>query len=218
MTGYSARNFLEAMGPGGVLYTVDLKHVPSLSTNHVTLIASCEQLNSQHVGNVPLDLVFFDCHIYAAQMTLYSNLVSAGIINERTVLALHDTNLHPLTDDPGAPPRQWGAAVNGGWMHQGVERQMVNTLRNDGYEALMLHTTAERHDRSLPFRHGLTILTRPKHLDVGEMSSPLEKTTYVGSELNEQRPLQDPGKASRPEGRTLWNKAIGPFLNTPGKR
>ena len=53
-------------------------------------------------------------------------------------------------------------------MHQDVERRMVNALRADGYEALMLHTTPDRHDAALPLRHGLTILTRPAYLDVGD--------------------------------------------------
>ena len=68
-----------------------------------------------------------------------------------------------------------------GWMHQGVERQMVNTLRSDGYESLMLHTTADRHDETLPIRHGLTILTRARYLDVGDMEG-TGSPTYVGSE------------------------------------
>ena len=186
LSGYSARNFLAAMGPGGILYTVDLKHVPCLSSSHVTIMSSCEKLNGQHLENQPVDLVFFDCHIYSSQMRLYYNLLAEGIINDKTTLALHDTNLHPLTDEPGAPPRQWGAVVEGGWMHQAVERQMVNTLRNEGYEALMLHTTSDKHDKTLTLRHGLTILTKPKHLDIGEMNVRLEEGTYVGSELNEQ--------------------------------
>ena len=101
-------------------------------------------------------------------MALHRNLVRQGIITERTVIALHDTNLHPLTDDPTRPPLQWGVAVDDGWMHQDVERRMVNTLRNDGYDAVALHTTPDRHDASLPFRHGLTIMARTPHLGVGE--------------------------------------------------
>ena len=184
LDGYSATNFLRAIGPEGMLYTVDLRPVPSLAPNHRTIRKDCGTLHGEEFGNARLDLVFFDCHAYAAQMRLYGNLRRQGLITERTVLALHDTNLHPLTDKADAPPRRWGAVVAEGWMHQGVERRMVNTLRSDGYEALMLHTTADRHDETLPFRHGLTILTRARYLDVGETDG-IAPSPYVGSEAGE---------------------------------
>ena len=183
LDGYSAANFLKAIGPKGMLYTVDLNPVESLAPNHRTIRTNCGDLHGEDIGNTSLDLVFFDCHIYAAQMQLHHNLQRQGMITERTVLALHDTNLHPLTDEPNAPPRQWGVAVADGWMHQGVERKMVNTLRRDGYEALMLHTTPDRHDETLPLRHGLTILTRARQLDIGEMER--EGSIHVGSETDE---------------------------------
>lgn len=182
LDGYSAANFLQAIGPMGMLYTVDLKPVAALASNHKTIQKNCADLHGEDIGNTPADLVFFDCHIYDAQMQLHRNLQRQGMITERTVLALHDTNLHPLTEREDAPPRRWGAVVAGGWMHQDVERRMVNTLRNDGYEALMLHTTPDRHDETLPLRHGLTILTRVRYLEVGEMAR--DHPPYVGSELD----------------------------------
>lgn len=173
LDGYSATNFLKAVGPKGVVYTVDLNEVPTRAANHVTIQKSCAEVTGEDVGNTALDLVFYDCHVYDAQMRMHARLQRDGMITERTVLALHDTNLHPLGSEPGAPPPPWGQAIAGGWMHQPVERRMVNTLRNDGYEALMLHTTREQHDASLPVRHGLTILTRARHLDVGEVAEVL---------------------------------------------
>ena len=173
LEGYSARNFLKAMGPDGRLYTVDVRHTISLQSNHTTIVSSCEALTSRDVDGVPLDLVFFDAHAYAAQMTLFRNLSAEGVIDGNTLLALHDTNLHPLVVGPDAPPRRWGTAVEGGWMHQVVERRMVNALRDEGYEALMLHTTPDRHDGRLPLRHGLTILSRARRLDVGEPTGPI---------------------------------------------
>ncbi len=178
---YGARNFLKAMEPDGMLYTVDVRHTIALQSNHTTIIGSCEALTSRDVDGVPLDLVFFDFHVYAAQMTLFRNLSAEGVINRNTVLALHDTNLHPPAVGPDAPPRQWGSAVQGGWMHQVVERQMVNTLRDEGYDALMLHTTPDRHDSRLPLRHGLTILTLPRRLDTGETAGPSGGSTPAGT-------------------------------------
>jgi hypothetical protein len=46
----------------------------------------------------------------------------------------------------------------------------VNELRNGGYEALMLHTDPGRHDSSLPFRHGMTILSRNRYLLIDPMN------------------------------------------------
>ena len=106
LDGYSATNFLRAIGPKGTLYTVDLKPVPSLAPNHRTIQKDCGTLHGEDLGNTRLDLIFFDCHIYDAQMRLYRNLRRQGLITERTVLALHDTNLHPLTDRTDAPPRR----------------------------------------------------------------------------------------------------------------
>ncbi len=162
------------------------------AVHHSAIRSSCGALTGGDVGGVPLNLVFFDCHICAAQMTLFHNLSAEGVIDRNTVLALHDTNLHPAVARPDAPPRGWGTAVEGGWMHQAVERQMVNTLRNEGYDALMLHTTPDRHDSRLPLRHGLTILTRARHLDIGEIARPLDETSYVGSEYHAQSSDEPP--------------------------
>ena len=160
LSGYSARNFLRAVGPDGLVWTVDVNPVPALAPNHLPIRRDCRAVTAEDFSGQPLDLVFYDCHVYDAQMTMNANLQRDGIIDERTVIALHDTNLHPSQMVP------WAHRVDGGWMHQAVERRMVNTFRNDGYEALMLHTRPDRHDASMPARHGLTILTRNRYLPV----------------------------------------------------
>jgi O-methyltransferase len=156
--GYSARNFLAAVGPSGVVYTVDVNPVPRLADNHITIQRDCRTVGAKELGSAPIDLVFFDCHAYEPQMTLLKNLQTCGVVHDRTVLSLHDTNTHP---------RQfawWAFETADGWVHQVAERKMVNELRNDGYEALMLHPDPSRHDGSLPFRHGITILSRNRYL------------------------------------------------------
>src|SRR5436305_2721839 len=92
--GYSARNFLRAVGDRGKVYTVDINPVPSLAPNHVTLQKSCAQVTATDLNGEALDLVFFDCHVYDAQMELFAGLRAAGTITEGTLLALHDTGLH----------------------------------------------------------------------------------------------------------------------------
>ncbi len=190
LNGYSAANFLHAVGPTGIVYTVDREYVRPISQNHLTFQKDCRDLSRTDLGDDALHLIFFDCHVYDAQMTLYSNLLQYGLITHRTVLVLHDTNLHPHTDRPGSAPRPWGAPLAGGWMHQDVERKMVNKLRNDGYDSLMVHTSPDRHDATLPFRHGLTILTRAFHLDVGEMDRVVDGQTYVGNGLTQSHEMK----------------------------
>lgn len=162
LDGYSARNFLKAMeghGGGGVLYTVDLNPVRSLAPNHKVLTKNAAHLVPEDVDNAPLDMVFFDCHD-AVQMVVFRALREQGLVNDSTVLALHDTNLHY------APYQVWGDYVpeEDGYAHQPVERAMAEEFEEMGYHLFRLHTTRDKHDASFPFRHGVTLCQKnPKH-------------------------------------------------------
>lgn len=162
--GYSGRNFLQAMQHvpgGGILYTVDINPVPQLAANHKVLTKNALHLTGEDVDNEPLDFVFFDCHDMV-QMDIFKYFVEHNIINEKTVLALHDTNLHY------SPYNVWGPYVEeeGGFAHQPVERIMVNTFKSIGYDVFSLHTTREKHSDAFPFRHGITICQRFRPLKV----------------------------------------------------
>lgn len=161
LDGYSARNWCEAVGPGGKVYTIDLNPLKPVAANHVTIKGDARHLNASHLGE-PLDLIFFDCHVFDAQTDMLRNLQAGGIVTERTLLAFHDTNLHP-TKGNGI---HWGREIEGQWMHQDVERRMVNELHAMGWDALVLGTTPERHDASLPARHGLVVMQRFRALAV----------------------------------------------------
>lgn len=154
LDGYSARNFLRAVGGGGVVYTVDINPVRQVAPNHRVITKDAAAVRPGDVDGAPLDLVFFDAHAYAPQMDMFLALQRAGIIHERTVLALHDTNLHPTQLAP------WAYPVEGGWVHQETERRMVNDFRRMGYDAFSLHPDIDRHDDALPFRHGITVMRR----------------------------------------------------------
>ena len=154
LSGYSAKNFIASLdhAPDGVCYTVDLNPVPQVAQNHKVIIKNALQLSKEDVGNAPLDLVFFDCHD-RVQMDIYYRFVKEGLINDNTVLALHDTNLH-------YPPYQiWGPYIpdEGGFAHQPVERMMVNIFKDLGYDVFCLHTTKEKHGPDFPRRHGVTV-------------------------------------------------------------
>lgn len=158
LSGYSARNFLAALGPQGMLYTVDLNPVPCQGPNHACICRDAREDTAADLGGEPLDLVFFDCHVFDAQMGLFEALLREGLVTERTVLALHDTNLHPTQVVPWAYPVRGEEA---GWVHQAVERDMVNEfVGRHGYHAFSLHTALTAHDASMPFRHGVTLLQR----------------------------------------------------------
>lgn len=160
LNGYSARNFLEAMGPGGILYTVDLQPVQSVADNHKTIMKDVADLSATDLDGLRFDLIFFDAHAYVPQMNLLMRLRSAGLVTDETVLALHDTQLHPTKTC------EWAYPVEEGWVHQDVERRMVNDLRRMGYDAFALHTDLDRLDPGMPVRHGLTIMRKFRPLAV----------------------------------------------------
>lgn len=152
LDGYSARNFLKAVGPEGVVYTCDIHPVTSLAPNHRILTKNCLELSVKDLDATPLDLLFFDCHD-EVQRKLFERFVSLGLVRDNTILALHDTGLH-------FSPWQceWAEPVDGGFVHQRVERDMVGWLREThGYDVLNIHTTPEKHSDAFPYRHGLTV-------------------------------------------------------------
>lgn len=159
LDGYSARNFCEAVGPEGNVYTIDRNYFTPVAPNHTVIMRDAAKIEAADIGNTQLDLIFFDCHDYAAQMTLFRRLRDAGMISSRAVIALHDTNLHPPVLHPAYPrPEHDDIIDDGGWVHQPVERRMVNDLHRLGWDAFVLDTRMKDHDATLPIRHGLTLM------------------------------------------------------------
>jgi predicted O-methyltransferase YrrM len=154
LDGYSAKNFCEAVSPDGTVFTVDLNPLNPVDTNHIALRKDARDLTPADVGNEPRDLIFFDCHEYDVQWQLYLRLCRSGLLSDKTVLAFHDTNLHPMKILPSC------YQVEGGWVHQDAERRMVNKFKRMGYDVFALNTAMTCHDETFPFRHGLTIVTK----------------------------------------------------------
>ena len=162
LSGYSARNFLRALACDveTAVYTVDLNPVPSQAPNHHTLCKDATLLEGADLHGRPIDLLFFDCHVFDAQMQTFERLVALGIVTERTVIALHDTGLHPKKFGDWCYPVE-EADGSFGFVHQAVERRMVNALHGRyGYDAFCVHADTTRNDARLPFRHGLTLMRR----------------------------------------------------------
>jgi len=164
LKGYSATNFLMATGPKGVVYTCDINNVPKMKPNHITIKKSAANLTAEDFDGIPLEMVFFDCHEYEAQMKAFEALSKAGIITDNTVLALHDTNTFP-TKHRLLPPNSY-AISDGTYVHQPVERRMVNAFVEMGYSPFLLHTTPDKHSEAYPYRKGVAIMTKFKPLEV----------------------------------------------------
>jgi len=161
LNGYSATNFLQALsfGTDGILYTCDLHPVPVLAENHKVIIKNALDLTIDELDNKPLDLVFFDCHDMI-QMDIYYKFVNNNIINDNTILALHDTNIH-------YPPYQHcGVYIEQekGYAHQPVERNMVNIFKQLGYDIFGIMTDSTKHNDDFPVRHGITVCKKFKVL------------------------------------------------------
>jgi predicted O-methyltransferase YrrM len=161
LSGYSAKNFLQALSfsKDGILYTCDLNPVPVLAENHKVIIKNALDLTMSELDNKPLDLVFFDCHDMI-QMDIYYKFVNNNIINDNTILALHDTNLH-------YPPHQHcGVYIKkeNGYAHQPVERNMVNIFKLLGYDIFGISTDHTKHNSDFPVRHGITVCKKFKML------------------------------------------------------
>lgn len=158
LEGYSARNFLEAicLSKNPKLYTVDIKQTPKLAENHYVVLKRAADVTPDDLNNNTLDLLFFDCHNFIQQKTLFDNLYKANIINDSTTIVMHDTNLHPekVTAD--------SYKISDGWVHQSAERSLVLYMKQLGYDCVNIHTTMDKHDKDLPFRHGLTICKKFK--------------------------------------------------------
>jgi len=161
LSGYSAKNFLQALSfsKDGVLYTCDLNPVPILAENHKVITKNALDLTINEIDNKPLDLIFFDCHDMC-QMNIYDKFVKNNIINDNTILALHDTNLH-------YPPYQHcGVFIEkeNGYAHQPIERDMVNLFKNLGYDVFAISTDHTKHNEHFPVRHGVTVCKKFKTL------------------------------------------------------
>lgn len=160
LNGYSAMNFLKAFAEPdkSTMYTVDIQKVPQLAPNHKVIIKNALELTIDDLDHKPLDMIFFDCHEFEIQMKVFELLREKEIINSKTIIALHDTNTHPLCVVP------WAYHTEDGWVHQKVERQMVNEFVKMGYSAFNFHSELDRHDEKMPYRHGVTVLQMFKPL------------------------------------------------------
>jgi len=164
--GYSAKNFCEAIGNNGTVYSVDwgLEEIcPKLAVNHKVIIKNVADITADDLDNEPIDLLFFDCHAYEAELCAFQNLRKAGIITDKTILVFHDTNLWPTKDSPNLSKADWveiSYEVEGGWRFCPPESQLVNDFKEMGYDILNLGTKRDVHGEHFPYRCGLNIVSK----------------------------------------------------------
>lgn len=157
LDGYSARNFLAAMQPGGTVYTVDVNAVRTViveGRTHQVITKDAGDVEPEDVGDERIDLVFFDCHDMAASWACYQRLCGWRIIDDRTMIAIHDTGAHHYRSS------EYMVRVREGWMHQWIERHLSNLLMQEAWHPIHLHVPRRPPGDVLAYRHGLTVLQR----------------------------------------------------------
>ena len=156
--GYSAKNFCEALKGDGMVYTADWGvdgPIALQGSNHKVIVKNVADVTPEDLDNKPIDLVFFDCHAYEAELCVFQNLKRAGIITDKTIFAFHDTNLLAEETSLGYPNISY--EVEGGWVFCPPERQLVNNFKEMGYDVINFGTEKEVHSPALPYRCGLSI-------------------------------------------------------------
>ncbi|MGI9461072.1 MAG: class I SAM-dependent methyltransferase [Alphaproteobacteria bacterium] len=198
LSGYSATNFLKAFREPSqsVVYTVDRKPVPKIADNHQVIVKDARYITMQDIGNQPLDMIFFDCHDYYVQMAIYNNFVKNGIITNKTLLVLHDTDTIKVKPDelPHSKKRKyWNKRErllhdyslppdkkNGEYLecaHQPVERDMVNKLTSLGYHPFSLHGIKQNITSKKPYTYGTTVMQKFKKLPLPKQYLRIRKRT-----------------------------------------
>lgn len=156
LDGYSTRNFIKAVGQSGHVISIDINDFPHRYNNFTFIHKDVSQVEESQIPWI-IDLIFFDSHNEQAQLIFFDNMINANKIDEDTIIAVHDTNLHP-------DGLSLGIRIENGWVHQPSERIFVNKLIDYGWSPLHIHTKLSRHNTDLPFRHGLTLLSKKKYL------------------------------------------------------
>ena len=174
LNGYSTTNFMQAVGPEGKVFTADINAsgATTRGSNHKGINKDCKEVNAEDLENNKIDLIFFDCHVYDAQLQTLENFFRMEIVDDSTLVAIHDTGLHPVEIAALGGCGYYNTVTeNGvkGVVHQPDERRLVNTLVSQwGYSPLCLHPPFSRFTETgaVKCRHGLTILSKFKQLEI----------------------------------------------------
>jgi hypothetical protein len=135
----------------------------------------CNDVTSTDLHNEKIDVVFFDCHCVIPQLNFFNKMVNEKLIDDETILILHDTNLfyEPITSETIKNNGEFGLHTKEGYAHQWVERNLVNYFKLKGYDVFNLSTKSENHNQNHQLLFGLSVckkfkLLNPIYLDYPE--------------------------------------------------
>ena len=158
--GYSAQNFLAAVGLKGKVVSIDINTVTKLASNHFPITKDVADVLPEELPFDTIDLAFYDTHDYESTIAFHQAMLDSNKITKQTTIVLHDTGTHHKYV-------YQGYRVKGGVAHEPRERDVCNFLINEGWHAIHAHGINKNFDsdEELAFRHGLTFLQKETVLD-----------------------------------------------------
>lgn len=175
--GICSKLFLKGQenNPDSKLFSVDILDMKKKSENHFLLQMDVNEVTPENLHNEKIDVVFFDCHSVLPQLNFYNKMVKEGLIHDDTILILHDTNL--LYGDAALRNIECNGKIGyyseEGYVHQWVERNLVNYFKLKGYDIFTLSTKQNNHNEKYPLLFGISVckkfeLLSPIYLDYPE--------------------------------------------------
>jgi predicted O-methyltransferase YrrM len=138
LNGYSATNFCKAVGPDGLVMTVEKEaSLSPVAANHIVIHKDAADVWVGDIVRSPLDLIFFDCHDYAASTKCFDSILTRT--TDQTILALHDTAIR------GESPFD-------------AERRLVGYFHSLGYSPICFHAPDDHPIRA--GRYGITLMAK----------------------------------------------------------
>jgi len=153
--------------PKAKLFSVDILEMKKKSNNHFLLQKDINDVTPDDIHNEKIDVVFFDSHGVIPQLNFYNKMVKYNLIDDDTLLILHDTNLfyEPITSMCINSNGHFGMFTEEGYAHQWVERNLVNYFKLKGYDVFSLSTKPENHNENHPLLFGISVCKKFKVLN-----------------------------------------------------
>lgn len=166
--GICSRLFLKAQknNSNAKLFSIDILEMKKISENHLPIQKDCNDVTPEDLHNQKIDVLFFDCHTVIPQLNFYNRMVENNLINDDTILILHDTNLFYGTAATLSIESigKIGFHNKEGYVHQWVERSLVNYFKLKGYDVFNLSTKPENHNEEYLLLFGLSVCKKFKPL------------------------------------------------------
>lgn len=161
--------------PNAKLFSIDILEMKKKSYNHFPIQKDVGDITPNDLHNQKIDILVFDCHEVIVQLNFYNKMLENKLIDDDTVLILHDTNLYyePHATFHKQNGGTWGLDYKGAHAPQWVERNLTNYFKLKGYDVFNLSTKAENHNVNYPFLNGFSVCKKfiplaPFYLDYPE--------------------------------------------------